>query len=264
MTIDEIVKNKAQLISLKKQQFKQADSVSHFVGLVQKDESVVKAESGSVSIEDATQIKAQLVINTTNIMDSHGDVHIPGLWTKSLQESKSPYLLQEHQMKFDKIISDDVKAIAKYIDWSELGFDYNGKTQALVFNSNIYKGRNLFMFEQYANGYVKEHSVGMRYVKLELAVNDERYEEEYKVWKKYIDSIVNREHAESVGYFWAVLEAKMIEGSAVVMGSNRATPTLNIDIKDIGAVTDTPTNEPGNTTQEQPDKAKQFFINLIS
>jgi hypothetical protein len=27
------------------------------------------------------------------------------------------------------------------------------------------------MFNQYAKGYVKEHSVGMRYVKLELAVN---------------------------------------------------------------------------------------------
>jgi hypothetical protein len=37
------------------------------------------------------------------------------------------------------------------------------------------------MFNQYAKGYVKEHSVGMRYVKLELAVNsDSKYDAEEK------------------------------------------------------------------------------------
>jgi hypothetical protein len=36
-------------------------------------------------------------------------------------------------------------------------------TEALVFNVEIDKDRNDFMFNQYAKGYVKEHSVGMRY-----------------------------------------------------------------------------------------------------
>jgi hypothetical protein len=73
------------------------------------------------------------------------------------------------------------------------------------------------MFNQYAKGYVKEHSVGMRYVKLELAVNsDSKYEQEEKaIWDKYIDEIVNKVQIEEQSY-WAVSEAKAIEGSAVV------------------------------------------------
>jgi hypothetical protein len=57
------------------------------------------------------------------------------------------------------------------------------------------------MFNQYAKGYVKEHSVGMRYVK-ELAVNsDSKYDAEEKaIWDKYIDEIVNKV-AEEQSYF---------------------------------------------------------------
>ncbi|KKK49589.1 hypothetical protein LCGC14_3133520, partial [marine sediment metagenome] len=42
--------------------------------------------------------------------------------------------------------------------WSELGFDFEGQTQALVFESTIKKERNEFMFKQYAKGFVKNHS----------------------------------------------------------------------------------------------------------
>jgi hypothetical protein len=49
------------------------------------------------------------------------------------------------------------------------------------------------MFNQYAKGYVKEHSVGMRYVKIELAVNlIQSMHEEKAVWDKYIDEIVKK------------------------------------------------------------------------
>jgi hypothetical protein len=44
--------------------------------------------------------------------------------------------------------------------WKDLGFDFEGNTEALVFNVEIDKDRNDFMFNQYAKGYVKEHSVG--------------------------------------------------------------------------------------------------------
>jgi phage anti-repressor protein len=46
--------------------------------------------------------------------------------------------------------------------------------------------------------------------------------EEKAIWDKYIDEIVNKEVAEEQSYFWAVSEAKAIEGSAVVKGSNFA------------------------------------------
>ncbi|HPZ10702.1 MAG TPA: hypothetical protein PL110_21610, partial [Candidatus Eremiobacteraeota bacterium] len=54
--------------------------------------------------------------------------------------------------------------------------------------------------------------------------------------------------ADERGYFWVVKEAKIIEGSAVVMGSNSATPTL--ENKEFEAVEDTSNDEPLENTQK--------------
>jgi len=45
--------------------------------------------------------------------------------------------------------------------------------------------------------------------------------------------VINQEEAKEQGYFWAVTEAKLVEGSAVVKGSNSYTPTLEVEqVKD--------------------------------
>ena len=70
----------------------------------------------------------------------------------------------------------------------------------------------------------------MRYVKIDLAMNSESPADakEKAAWDKYINKIVNKEKAIEQGYFWAVTEAKVIEGSAVPLGSNFATPTISV------------------------------------
>lgn len=177
------------------------------------------------------------IINTTNIMDSHYDVHLPGLWDKSLKENKMIMHLQEHEMGFKYIISDgtELKFYTADYTWKALGFPYKGVTQALVFDSVLKKKgekpRNEFMYEQYQKGYVKNHSVGMYYVKMVLCVNepdDEYYGAEFEAWEKYFPMVVNQDFALEKGFFWLIKEAKCIEGSAVPIGSNRATPTLEI------------------------------------
>ena len=223
--------NKSVLISEKKFNVKCADAVSYFEGYVSEKGDVVKSEnSSSLDLLNKNSIKVKVVINTTNLLDSHSDVHIKGIWKKTVREQKNLYLIQEHQMKFEGIITDNVKASVKEYKWADLGFDFKGTTEALVFDAEIPKDRNSFMFEQYAKGYVKEHSVGMRYVNLEMCINSEEkyYAEEKANWDKYISEVANREEAEQRGYFWAVTEAKMIEGSAVVKGSNYATPTISV------------------------------------
>jgi hypothetical protein len=104
-------------------------------------------------------------------------------------------------------------------------------TQALVFDATIKQSRNEFMFKEYKDGNVDNHSVGMQYVQIKLAVNSKKdsHKNEKEIWDKYVTDIANKEEAEKRGYFWAVLEAKVIEGSAVVVGSNRITPTLARD-----------------------------------
>lgn len=229
----------------------------------QTKENTSKSEDNTTEETDNKEIerlKAFLVINTTNLMDSHGDVHLKGIWNKSVKEQKNLLLLQEHKMSFDKIISDNVKAKVEKYHWSDLGISLNGDTEALVFEVELQKERHPFMFEQYLKGYVKEHSVGMRYIKVLLAINstEKYYREEKEVWDKYISEIANKEVAEEQGYFWAVTEAKIIEGSAVVKGSNPVTPTLSIE-----AVKDTYTDreEPSNDTLKTQVRPKNK-INL--
>ena len=224
--------NKSLLIASKKAAIKEADAVSIKSNLFVTQEGVIKEFPGEM--EDTGKLEATLIINTTNLLDSHSDVHIPGIWKKSLKEVKDLYHIQEHKMQFDKVISDEVRAFTKTYSWRELGYDINGTTEALVFISSIDKTRNEFMYHQYRKGFVKNHSVGMRYVSLSLAVNepeDKWYREEYEAWEKYIDQVANREEAEAQGYFWAVTEAKVIEGSAVVRGSNWITPTQSVRSK---------------------------------
>jgi|ERR1044072_5083322 hypothetical protein len=250
-------KNKNLLIAEKKAALKEGDAFAMKFFVNDKGE-LTKAFTPIDNT--ATVILATSIINTTNWMDSHSDVHIPGLWKKSLQETKEFYLLQEHEMTFAGIITDQVKAFTKKFTWQELGYDAPGMTEALVFESTIDNERNPFMFDQYRKGYVKNHSVGMRYVILELAINedDEYYKEEFAVWNKYIDTIANKEDAEAQGYFWAVKEAKCIEGSAVPIGSNTMTPTQSVERIKIYSTEEQPPLGTGN--QPQPfdlDKAIQ-------
>lgn len=244
--------NKSLLVAEKKAATKFADSVSYIEGYVTEKGEVVKAAPATTEdLLKKDSIRVKVVINTTNLMDSHSDVHMKGIWKKSVKEQKMPLLINQHRMQLEEIVSDKVKASVKEISWNELGYDFKGTTEALIFDAEIEKERHEFMFKQYAKGYVKEHSVGMRYVNIEMAINSEEkyYAEEKAVWDKYIDEVVNREEAERKGYFWAVTEAKIIEGSAVVKGSNYATPTISVKEN---------TDEPLQSTQtENKENSRQ-------
>lgn len=223
--------NKQKLVDEKRAAMKTADAVSFCRVYHNGRRGATKAEGDGASAVDTLDI--EVVINTTGLLDSHDDVHIAGLWDEDLakQRNRLVYLLQEHDRDFDKVISDEVAVSVQMRDWAELGAPYEGKTQALVFNARLHRDRNPFMFEQYLKGWVRNHSVGMRYVDLELCVNSEEkyYIDEKEAWDKYIDQVANREEAEERGYFWAVTKAEMIEGSAVLMGSNWVTPTLIVN-----------------------------------
>jgi len=251
--LDFLIENKSALIAEKKFQIKKGDAFTYSVRSYEKADAEKAIDNPSTF--EGNKIVVESVINTTNIMDSHGDVHIKGIWTKSVSESKGLYLLQEHQMQFDKIISDEVKAFVKEYSWKDLGLNADGVTQALMFKSVINKDRNQFMFDQYIKGYVRNHSVGMRYVKMDLAVNDPAYKEESALFDKYIGRVVNAQEAIDKGYFWVVAEAKVIEGSAVPMGSNIMTPTLEVNTK---------SEPPEGTHENEPQHSTHKTINTIN
>ncbi len=208
---------------------------------------------------EATSIKVRCVINTTGLFDSHKDMHVPGIWKKSLSEAKISYLCQEHDLSFKGIITDNVAAYTKNYNWKDIGFDFDGKTEALVFDAVIEKSRNSFMFDQYKKGFVRNHSVRMQYIKEYWCVNSENpdYAAYKENWDKYILFCANKSEAEIYGYMYAVTEAKIIEGSAVVRGSNFATPTLEITENKNQAEKSLEIQEPSADTQTR----KKAFIN---
>lgn len=251
--------NKKELVSLKKSIEKRADAFS-YVGTSIVEKKANKEENSSNN--DVNELQVKVVINTTNFIDSHNDLHINGIWNKSISDNKTFLHLQEHEREFDKVISDSALGAVELMTWKSLGFPYNGKTEALVFNSTIQKKRNEFMFNQYSNGWVKNHSVGMRYVKMDLAINSEsEYDKEEKeLFDKYYPVIANKEVADERGYFWVVSEAKIIEGSAVVMGSNSATPTLSIENKtEADNITSEIKEEPSIDTQKVERSLKELL-----
>lgn len=260
-----LFENRNELRAQRKSIIKQADSMSFISFVVNDKGEAVKSDELPT---DVRKIKVKVVINTTNLFDSHKDVHIPNIWKKSLSEKKIFYLVNQHVFNFNGILSDDVKAYVEDIEWSALKIKgLEGKTQALIFEAELDKDSAWFdnvenrkIFNLYKTGKVRNHSVGMRYIKDYMCINNDTYEEEFKNWEKYIDQVANRDEAEKAGYMWAVTEAEIIEGSAVVRGSNYATPTQSVEeIKEeAGTTTSDIITEPSADTHKQ-EKTKSFI-----
>jgi len=250
--------NKDSLLAQKKSSIKYADGCSCIISPMINKNIATKA----ILKDSDNEIRRKLVINTTNVLDSHGDVHLPGIWDKSLKDDNKRLLLQEHKMQFDYVIAKKKDVIVSTINttFKDLGYSLEGETQALVFDVIINKEQNPKMFDRYKNGDIDNHSVGMQYVKIVMAINsDESWAAaEKEVWDKYYPEVRNKELANERGYFWVVKEAKVTEGSAVLVGSNQFTPVLEDK------------NEPSRDTHKsineeplQDTLSKDEFINLL-
>jgi hypothetical protein len=248
--------NEALIFHAKKSQIKNAPGCSHSTFFIDEKGVIIDKAEGSgnaLKLEWLNSIDISVVINTTNYLDSHGDVHIPGIWDKSLKDNKKNgfYLLGNHGRKFEDVIGEGLKGSVSNISWKDLGFPFIGTTQALLFTGKINKDRNEYMFGQYAKGYVKQHSVGMQYVKMLTCINDDDYPVQKENWDKYYPMVMNKDDADKDGYFWSVLEAKIVEGSAVLFGSNDLTPVFAIEESKNDEST---MIQPGESTVEQPQE----------
>lgn len=218
-----LVENKAELIRLKKSSIKYCDIVGGGLS-VTKGKFAIKQDKQDT---DDT-IYRTIVGNTYNFMDSHDDVLLDGVFTKSISEKgKEVMHLADHEYKLTAKVGNNLKVYEEEIKWSDVGLDRTGFTTALFMDTEIKEKFNALIFDSYKNGEINQHSVGMSYVKLYLAVNDPEYKEEFAMWEKYFDKIANKELAEEKGYFWAVTEGKLYEISCVIKGANELTPTLD-------------------------------------
>jgi len=192
--LDYLGENKSNIFAEKMSCFKTADAFGF-----RKTNETFGSKAMTVNPDASKELKVKIVINATNLMDSHKDVHIPNIWKKGLQENPPRFHLQEHKMTFENEISKDFKAYTEVVSFKSLGYArYKGDTEILVFDSNVRKDINEYMFRKYALGQVDEHSVGMQYVKMLMAVNSDssEWKQEKDNWDKYFPMIANVKDAE--------------------------------------------------------------------
>lgn len=239
-----LVENKSGLIAQKKTAIKTCEPVSFNPEFFHvKEASANKTAIGAIP-EDATSIRAKIVANTSMWMDSQKDVLLPDCWAKSIKDKKGRLHLKDHTFKLEAEVGEVFNIYSQDLSLSELGVNKAGVVQVLVYESDVKKSYDEKVFTKYKTGRINQHSISLNYVKLEIAINDEDFKEEFANWNKYIDLIINKEEAEKSGFFWIVPEIKLIECSAVLAGANELTPTLEVG-KDTFS-------QPVKTTEEQP------------
>jgi hypothetical protein len=155
-----------------------------------------------------------------------------GIWNKSSSEQNGKvYYVADHELKLNNIIAypSSVNVRVKRLSWGALGKNYEGETDALIYEIPKSEIVNELAKKAIAEKAPMQNSVRMRYVRIKLALNSSSKEDmEYKAnWDETINQIANKELAYDNGYYWAVYEAKIEkEGSMVLFGSNEATPIL--------------------------------------
>lgn len=177
--------------------------------------------------QDNGIIRRKVVANTSNWIDSQMDMILPGAVTKSLKERKSliPHL-HDHIHRLDAKVGEVFDIYEMIIQLTDLGLAKMGSTTVLVFETDIYKSYNDQIYNQYKHNKINQHSIGLQYIDIALAINDPNDNDHYDIWVKYIDMAINKELAIERGYFWIVREYKLLENSSVLFGANELTPTL--------------------------------------
>ncbi len=217
-----------------------------FKSLKENKEKIINLKKSAVKESQPFEINASLaiksgdlnegfiypVINTTNIQDSHQDIHLKGIWNKSAKEQtgKVHYLIN-HKHEIGSVIAypKDVEIEVNEMKWTDLGEDFQGTTEALTFKTNIFDYSNADAANVVKNKIPMQNSISMIYVKIEMGINstDKEFKEEKAVWDKYYPEVANKETLIENGHGFFVSEAKIHrEGSMVLAGSNHATPIL--------------------------------------
>lgn len=231
-----LVENKDFEINRKKSTIKNADAVN----LLPISEKTLPETTKAIKYayendKESGILKRTILANTYWWMDSHSDVHIgrtdendKAVFTLSIaNRAHKVYPIDEHKFGLDGRIGKTVELYEAPISWRTLGVGKTGMTEGLFAVAEIHRSKNERRYQDYLNDEIDQHSVGMQYMDIQLAVNDEEeFPKEYAVYQKYINKIGNRALVEEQGFFYAVSEAKLIEYSCVIAGSNELTPVL--------------------------------------
>lgn len=228
-----LVENKQEIFDQKKSVMKRAEG--SLSALLPDQYEVNKAKPLYENDKEAGILKRTIVANTYWWMDTHSDVHLgrgpegdTAIFTETIKNrANKVFPTDQHNWSLDGKMGKTLALYEAPISWRALGVGRTGMTEALFADAQIEKSKNEARYNDYLNNEIDQHSVGMRYQDIQLAVNDEEeFPKEFQTYQKYIGRIGNRGEVEKQGFFFAVGKAYLAEYSAVIAGSNELTPTL--------------------------------------
>lgn len=205
-------------------------------------------------------VKVEVVANMSGWCDSQLDVMIKDNWNKSINDLGASgqrlfYHLKNHgtnyQYTTDAVIGRDPELFTREKSIAEFNFKSDiKKAQALMMDSIVCEVYDRKCYNLYKDGQIKQHSIGLQYIKMYLCIDSEEPEDAmYKEnWDKYFPQVLNKERPNGKGFFWAITESRILEVSAVLFGSNELTPTESVSE---GKSTK---DEPSNGTQPESQK----------
>jgi len=210
-----------------------------------------------------------IVVNTTKILDSHDDVHIDGLWKKTINEKQyKNYLVTDHELEILNTVvrKEYVEILTIKLPFATLGYSYAGNTEALVYKVPKNQVKNELVKDWLESGDAIQGSVRMKYIKFLFCIDSNAPEDaEFKKnYDNYIDTIANKSDFDYIPYFFAILEASNEqEASLVIRGSNHVTGNYNTtrnQEEKIKPLSDTLNNEPLLDTQKEASKPNKKVI----
>ena len=249
--------NKADIIAVKRASIQK--SCDKNTGVSCKKIDLSKFNDTTKGLFDSTD-NYYLAVNTTNVLDSHDDLHKVGIWDRTVRDQQGKnYLVTDHKMEMANVVvkKENIKMFTATIPFSSIGISYSGDTQALIYQFKKTDIVNELAKDWLDSGDDIEASVRMQYVKIELAMNSTAKEDkaELKNYNDNIESIANKDDFDSIDYFWVVTEAKNIgESSLVLRGSNSSTGIVGN--KDNQSPNGTGKNESSNDTQTDTNDTK--------
>lgn len=177
------------------------------------------------------------IFNSSFYIDSDLDMLLPGAATKSIQE-RGVGSVKGNKIKHLKD-HDWNKNIARLDVLEERRVTINGKEIEGIYHESFYPEAqdSTDLLIKIQAGMYDARSIGFQYEKLVFCDRNSQDEDDVKNWNTYLPMAMNPEVAEESGYFWAVKEIKLWEGSDVSFGANELTPMLGVKSGDKGILT---------------------------
>ena len=263
--IKELRRHKDDIISFKKANIYKSVDKGISVTAKPLDSSKINTTTKGISIDEDYYY---LAVNSTKVLDSHLDLHVNGIWNKTVKEHQGRnYLVDTHVLSIKTTIArkEYIEMLTAVIPFALLGKPYDGDTEVLIYKIRKDKIISTEAKEWLDSGDDIECSVRMQYVDISFAVNsDDKEDIKFKDnYDNYINQIANKEDFDTeIVYFWIVKQAKnVLESSLVLFGSNSTTGQIEESAKfQPSNDTEKQDSEPSNDTQKNQ---KEFYLNLL-